>query len=270
MNSCKSQIRDAAVQLLKQLDFKGKERMVRINEFDSPFFKDDVEAILPARPDAIRIPKCETVKPILELNRRVSEFENANNLQNGSIEFVLLIETPAGVRNAYELASCCERVTAVGIGMEDLTSEMLMQRYYEPFSDDLIYVRQKLVLDVKAAKKQVIDSMSWWPMPEDEYIQYQKDYSRRSYRMGYDGRSCRDGRDAKIANESYAPTEEQITWGRQAVKAYEDSERTGTTPLVNGKNICAARYHKAKWFVEYSDLLKERRNRKEKYGGMKR
>lgn len=256
MSSKKEEMRHAAAGLLRQLDFHGKEKIVRINEPNTHFYQEDLKVILPVIPDALRIPKCEHVEPLLDLDRQISEFEQANGLRRNTIELILVVETPIGIRNTYNLAACSERVTAVGIGMEDLTSEMNMQRYYDnAFSDDLIYARQKFVLDVKAAKKQAIDSVSWWPSPEDTYMKYQEDYANRSYRMGYDGKSCRDIRDVEIANKAYAPTQEQVAWGRAAVAEYDDAVREGREPNVNGKNICTARYNKAKWLVEYAAQL---------------
>lgn len=255
----KAEARLAVARLLQETDFKGKEKVVRVNEPGTPYFDEDIEIILPAMPDALRIPKCERVETLLALDRRISAFEDEHQLPRNTIELILLIESPLGIRNAYELASCCDRITAAGIGMEDLTSELHMNRYYDDaYSDDLLYERQKFVLDVKAAGKQVIDSMSWWPMPEEQYIQYQRDYAQRSYRMGYDGKSCRDARDTDIANAAYRPSEEQVEWGKQVTTAYEKAEQDGSIPYVNGKNICTARYNKGKFFKEYDELIAKR------------
>lgn len=46
----KQACREATVEVLKNWDFRGKERMVRINKFGSEYFEEDLAAILPCKP----------------------------------------------------------------------------------------------------------------------------------------------------------------------------------------------------------------------------
>ncbi len=53
----KTAARETIVQALKTLDFGRSERLVRVNPVDSDLIADDLQAVLPARPDGILVPK---------------------------------------------------------------------------------------------------------------------------------------------------------------------------------------------------------------------
>ena len=60
--------RDMACKALKELNFRGKERIVRINPINTTLGQEDIAAITKCKPDAIRLPKCESTEYILQLD----------------------------------------------------------------------------------------------------------------------------------------------------------------------------------------------------------
>lgn len=254
--SKKQAARCGALEMLTQWDFKGKERIVRINSPNTEYYEDDMaEVIKPGLPDAIRLPKCESVEEVLIVDRDLKQIEKDASIPVGSIEIIAMIESPLGILRSYEIASCCTRVTALSIGMEDLTAEMGIQRTYEVGVSDLLYARQHLVLAAKAANRQAIDSGFNKLCPlEFNYL-----YNEESRRMGFDGRSVRDGDQAKIANEIYRPKAEEVNWASRAVKAYEEGNARGDNEVyVDGRHLCAAAYLKAKKTLEYQERIDQK------------
>lgn len=230
----KAEAREKAYEALKNWDFKGKERALRVNGLDTPFFKDDLEKVLPAIPDAVRLPKCETVEYVLEMDRILTELEEKNGVPQNTIELILMIETPLGVMNSYELAKCTKRVTAMGIGMEDLTASMEVARYYELNTTDLIYARQKVILSAKAAGVQAIDSGVLFSGDLDFFM---KD-CMQDKRDGFEGRSVSDLNHIDLVNKAFSPTEKEIDWAKRVIEAYENGVRTGCSDVyVDGKYI---------------------------------
>lgn len=247
----KDEAREKAYEALKNWDFKGKERAVRVNGLDTPFFKDDLEKVLPAIPDAIRLPKCETVEYVLEMDRILTELEEKNGIAKNTIELILMIETPLGVMNSYELAHCTKRVTAMGIGMEDLTASMEVARHYELNTTDLIYARQKVILSAKAAGVQAIDSGVLFSGDLDFFM---KD-CLQDKRDGFEGRSVSDLNHIDLVNEAFSPTEREIDWAKRIIEAYENGVKTGRSdiyvdgkyvdpPVVSKAELIMSRYHK--------------------------
>ncbi len=232
-----------------------KEHAVRINAPGSPFFETDLAAILPGVPDAIRLPKCETVDYVLEVDRRLDEFEKANGLPHDRIELILMIETPLGIMNVYDLATCSTRVTAVGIGMEDLTGAIGVPRYYEIGSQDMLYAKQKLVLEAKAAHVQALDSGTLF-LGELEYMAKDSVMSRRT---GFDGRSIKDVAQADVVNAAFSPTEKEIEWANTIITAYQEAVEKGESDLyVNDRFIDPPVIMKARNILSRQEMIEAR------------
>lgn len=245
--------------MLTTWDFMGKERIVRINGPETEYYADDMSCVIaPGLPDAVRLPKCEFVANVLRVDRDLAEIEENAGIPVGSIEIIAMIESPIGILNAYEIASCCKRVTAISIGMEDLTAEMGVPRCYEIGTTDLVYARQRFVLAAKAAGVQAIDSGFNKLCP----LEFNRPYNEESRRMGFDGRSVRDADQAKIANEVYGPTGEELSWANRAVDAYQNGNAEGDSEVyVDGRHLCAAAYLKACKTLEKQAFIEKKKNR---------
>ena len=107
----KLEARAMAVAALSTWDFKDKERGVRINGLDTEWGRDDLEAILPCVPDVIRLPKCESRDYVIGVDAILTQYELTHGIPRNTIELILMIETPLGLRNVYEMATCSKRVT---------------------------------------------------------------------------------------------------------------------------------------------------------------
>lgn len=246
----KCQARPLAVKLLTERDFHGKERLVRVNDYHSPYFADDLrEVIAIALPDGIRLPKCECVKDVLDVDAQLGAIEKAAGLAPNSIEIVAMIESALGIRNAYEIAVCCPRVTALNIGMEDLHRDMQITRRYTDNELDLLYARQKLVLDAKAAKVQAIDSS----LLIQEDVLANSRQSRLAALMGFTGRSISTPLQAEEANQVFSPSASDIAEAQAVADTYERTiESSPETPKLNGKSICYAAYERALDILSYA------------------
>lgn len=233
----KPENRTITAEILKQWDFKGKERVLRINGPHTPFYQEDMEQVVRVGlPDAIRLPKCEFTEYILRVARDLKAIEHAAGLPENTIEIILMIETAKGIMNTYDMCCCSERVTAVGIGMEDLTASMGILRRYELGCLDLIYARQKMVLEAKAAHIQAIDSGVLFNA-ETEYIYRESVIARQ---MGFDGRSCsaRYPHHIDFANKAFSPAPDEVLWANKVVAAYNEATAQGNSEVyVDGKFV---------------------------------
>ncbi len=200
--SQKQMAREATCCVLQKLDFRKKERIVRVNPIDSEFFHDDIEQVIAkGLPDAIRLPKCEKTEDILMTDAILSKIEKDSGLKEGSIEILAMIETPLGIRNAYEIATCCPRVTALSLGMEDMCREYGVPRRYKDNELDMLYLRQKLVLDSKAAGVQALDSA----LLNFDDLESTKREAYESKQAGFTGRSVQGNEQASLVNSIFTP-----------------------------------------------------------------
>lgn len=139
------------------------------------------------------------------------------------------------MRRCYELASCCARITAAGIGMEDFTTSLgLEERRYVPGNPDLTYARQKLVLDCRAAGVQPIDSGVLF----NGNIDYIREDTQIDKYQGFDGRSVGDLAQVDVINEVFAPSPKNVDWAERVMAGWENSLKTGNSDLyVDGKFV---------------------------------
>lgn len=253
----KQEARVNAVKILRECNFHGKEKIVRVNDVHSPEFIADMNiTIAEGLPDAIRIPKCEYVEDMLATDGILSAIEARAGIPENSIEVIAMIESPIGLRSAYDIAKSCERVTALNLGMEDLTRELGVLRRYRDDELDLIYARQKFVLDAMAAHVQAIDAVLLQMDGGDEAT---RTASIRSRQDGFTGRSCHGNVQAEEANRIYGPDPAYLEWSRRAKQAYEENASADLDmPIVDGKRICYAAYEKACDVVAYAGLIAEK------------
>lgn len=255
----KAENRIKTLEILKTWNFHGKERIVRVNGPDTPFYRADMDEVVAlGLPDAVRLPKCESAEYVMAMARDLMKIEQNAGLPENSIELILMIETPKGIMNTYAMCTCIKRVTAVGIGMEDLTSAMGILRRYDLNCLDMIYARQKMILEAKAAGIQAIDSgILFHATPDFIYEE-----SKIDRQMGFDGRSCSarypDLVDA--VNRAFTPSDDEVLWAEKVVAGYREAVKQGNSDVyVDGKFVDPPVVGKAQNIL---DLMKQIKTRK--------
>ena len=109
---------------MRYMDLGGCEVIVRINSVDTPYWKKDIDELLPYSPALILLPKTGAKEDALIADNYMSEVEERLGLEKGVTGLMPLIETAAGVENAYAIASASPRVKALFLGAEDLTADL--------------------------------------------------------------------------------------------------------------------------------------------------
>lgn len=214
--------KDAAVILvrnaLRQVDFNGAERMVRINQL--PQGLDDLKFVIPHNVHVILIPKCESAEQVKKVDERVKDIlESLNNSQE--IFYMPIVESALGVLNAYEIASSVNNVVAITIGLEDYTADIGTQRTVE--GRESIWARSMVVNAARAAGVQPIDTV--FSDVTDLVGLRQSVLAAKS--LGFDGKGCIHPRQIQVIHEAFAPTYDEIEKAKKIVLAYEKAKANG-------------------------------------------
>jgi citrate lyase subunit beta/citryl-CoA lyase len=235
--------RENVIKMFREFDFRNKERIIRVNTIGSDeYLKDMSEVVAGVLPDSIRVPKCETREDVLLVDQALREIEQKAGCQQNTIEIVALIESPLGVRNAYEIASSCTRVAALALGMEDLTRTMGVKRRYLDDELDLIYARQKVVLDAKSAHVQALDSVLLILGDYEAAIRH----ARASKQDGFSGRTVGDIRQVAEINRIYSHSPQEVLFAQKMKKAYEKQTTEGKAEaFLDNQLVCCAAYEGA-------------------------
>lgn len=225
----KDSARDLVSEALTYLDFQGIEVVVRINAIDTPFCIDDLEAIVPLKPDALRLPKTSSVEDIINYEKIISQIEERNNIPIGTTKIVPMLETAVAIENAYEIAKSSNRIIAITIGGEDLTADMKVSRTRE--GKELYWARAKVALAASAAKVAALDTV-YSDVNDEEGLR--KD-TQMIKELGFDGKACINPRQIQIIHEVFNPTSEEIEKAIEIIKASKRKE--GGVVSLNGKMI---------------------------------
>lgn len=229
--------------------FGSSERIVRINPLSSEYGYADLEAIVPARPDNILIPKCECADDIRNVERIVEQLESTGGVDK-KIMFMPLIETARGVLNAFEIATASKRVTALCFGAEDFTRDIGVERTRE--GAETLHARCAIVYAAKAAGIDAIDTV---------YSDTEDDAGLRAsmveaVSLGFSGKGVIHPGQIKIVHEVLAPTREQIEYANRVMAAIEEARAQGRGVISLGsKMIDAPVVERAKRTLEVAKTM---------------
>lgn len=235
----KEEARADAVMALTQWDFRGKDKIVRINAPDTELGQKDLKAILPCRPDAIRLPKCESVEYIQAVDRQIRSYEEQAGWPVGSIELILVIETPLGIMRCLELCTCSRRITGVGLGAYDLTSAMGVPRDLTPGSLQLLYAKQQMIMAGKVAGLDIFDTMVICPPEQVTAMDKIVEEDTKQMKLwGFTGKSVTMLSQIPIINKVFEPDPKAVLHARKVLAGYDAAMKRGEKEIfVDGQFV---------------------------------
>ena len=203
---------------LKTLDFGETETVVRVNGLDTPFGGADLEAIVRACPDVIRLPKAEKAEDVKEIEAIIAEIEGEAGLEIGSTKLMAAIESPLGVINAYEIATASKRLIGIAIGAEDFVTSMKTNR--SPEGIELLTARSQILMAARAAGIYALDT-AYTDINNDEgFIKEVKLIKQ----MGFDGKSVIHPRQIELTHKIYTPSSKEIQHSIRVIDAIKEAE----------------------------------------------
>lgn len=211
---------------LAAIDFRGSERMVRINQL--PLGLEDLKEVIPFRPNLILLPKCESADQVIEIDRVITEI---NTDKNFPIYIMPIIESALGVIKAYEIASSSERVVALALGLEDYTADIGAQRTQE--AHESFYARSAVVNAARAAGVQPIDSV----FSDVNDMEALARTIQESKSLGFVGMGCIHPRQVAVINEYYSPDKQEIARAKKIVQAFDEAQKKGLGVVSLGSKM---------------------------------
>jgi citrate lyase subunit beta/citryl-CoA lyase len=209
-------------QALKTIDYNSVERVVRINPLSTPFGTEDVEAMIRAGAQVLRMPKTEMARDVQDLEVLIARVEEASGIPVGSTAIIAAIESALGVVNAWEIARASRRLVALAFGAEDFTANMKTSRSKE--GTELLQARAQIVLAARAAGIDAIDTVFSDLNDMDGLVRE----TQLIKQLGFDGKSVINPRQIKPVHQVFTPTAEEIEKARRIVKALRQAEAKGS------------------------------------------
>ena len=142
---------------LRTINYRGCERVVRINGLDSPYWKEDIRCAVAGGCDSIRIPKTESAKDVYIVEKEVAQAEKDFGRPEGSVLIMAAIESARGVMRALDICEASERLFGIALSGGDYTKDL--QTHITGTGLELMGARQNLVIAARAAGVQCFDTV---------------------------------------------------------------------------------------------------------------
>ena len=216
---------------LKTFDYSAIETVVRINGLDTVGAL-DIEAMVLAGVNVIRLPKTETAQDIIDVATVITQVEEDNNLPVGTTKMMAAIESAEGVLNARDIATASERLIGIALGAEDYVTNMKTRRY--PDGQELLFARSMILHAARAAGIAAIDTVFSDINDTDGFIAE----TTRIKQLGFDGKSVINPRQIPLVNGIYAPSKAEIQQAKEVIWAIREAESKGSGVIsLNGKMV---------------------------------
>lgn len=214
--------RETMGEVLRDSGFARFERTVRINALDTPYFLDDVLAMVAAGADGLVVPKTNSVDGILFVDRLVALAEQRAGRPAGSVVLLPLIEQPEAIGNAFAIARATPRIAGIAFGHGDFSLAMGIKA--APSTEGVVFhARCQVVMAAKAAGITPIDNV-FLDIPNVEGLIGE---TRQGKQLGYEGKACIHPSQVEPVNAVYTPTPEEVTYARELVAAFEQAVAEG-------------------------------------------
>lgn len=228
----KDSARFLVYQALKTIDYGDIEKVVRVNPLNTPYGKADIEAMVFAGADIIRLPKSETAQDVIEVDEWITECEKKAGLEQGSIGMMAAIESGLGILNVLSIAQASPRLIGIAIGAEDFVTDLKTTR--SPGGSELFTARSMLVFAARAAGIAVLDTV-FADVNDDEGFRREVETIKQ---LGFDGKSVINPRQIAPVVEIFTPTAKEIEHAERVVEAIKEAEEKGLGVIsLNGKMI---------------------------------
>ncbi|HER0917112.1 TPA: citrate (pro-3S)-lyase subunit beta [Streptococcus pyogenes] len=216
---------------LKTFDYSSVETVVRVNGLDSCGAL-DIEAVVLAGVNVIRLPKTETAQDIIDVEAVIERVERENGIEVGRTRMMAAIESAEGVLNARDIAKASKRLIGIALGAEDYVTNMKTRRY--PDGQELFFARSMILHAARAAGIAAIDTV-YSDVNNTEGFQNEV---RMIKQLGFDGKSVINPRQIPLVNEIYTPTKKEIDHAKQVIWAIREAESKGSGIIsLNGKMV---------------------------------
>lgn len=225
--------------------YKEIETVVRVNPLDSEFGLLDLNAVVRAGVDVVRMPKTERAQDVLDMDHTITEIEKACGREAGLTKMLAAIESPLGITQANQIAFASKRLIGIALGAEDYVRNLKTER--SPEGIELLFARCSILQAARAAGIQAFDTVYSNANNEEGFLKE----AALIKQLGFDGKSLINPRQIELLHNLFAPTQKDVEQAKRIIEAAAEAERQGAGVVsLNGKMIDAPIIDRAKLVLE--------------------
>jgi citrate lyase subunit beta/citryl-CoA lyase len=258
----KEQARKNAVELLNDIDWKGKGKTVsvRINGLDTHYMYRDVVDIMEKagdRIDTILVPKVGVPADLYMVEAMVNQIEQACGLQH-RVGLEALIETALGMANVEAIAQFGGRLEALHFGVADYAASMRARTtniggLNPDYPGDQWHASiTRMVIACRAYGLRAVDGPFGDFSDPEGYIAGAK----RAAALGCEGKWAIHPSQIEMANDVFSPPDAEVTKAQRIIEELKAAEAAGKgAASLDGKMIDAASEKMARNVIDMANAI---------------
>ena len=216
----KEAARGNAVAAVQSGEYGGRTLTIRCNGLDTPWGADDLKAAAAAGPAAVVVPKVSG-----------PEHLDAITAVTGDTPIWAMVETPAALFAIREIASY-PQVSVLVMGTNDLVKEL--RAALVPGRAPLLPHLALALAGARYAGKAILDGV----YNDVKNAEGFRDECLQGFELGFDGKTLIHPTQVEVANEVWAPSEDEVAHARKVIEAFAEAERDGRGVVtVDGRMV---------------------------------
>ena len=204
---------------------------MRINAFDTPYWRDDIAGVIAAKPDGIILPKPRSGADVDRLAALLDEAERAHAIANGATRIIpIATEVPAALLAMPTFETVSARVEAITWGAEDLSAVVGSAATREPngvWTSPYLLARNLCLFAAIAAGRQPVDTV---------YVNFKDqaglaEEARLAARDGFTGKMAIHPDQVAAINAAFTPSASEIDWAKEIEALFAANPNSGALSL---------------------------------------
>jgi len=223
-----------------------REVVVRVNDLDSPWGRDDVKMVATSGVEAILFPNIES-------KADVEEALTLLDAAGGShLPIMVMIESPMAVLHAEEIARASDRIACMVVATSDLLNQLHARR--TPDRLPLVHSLSQVLLAARAYDRACVDGIST-DLKDMQSFEYA---CRLARDLGFDGKSLVHPFQLPYCNDAFTPKPYDLAAAHEVIEALEKAHHEGRgTVVVNGRLVEGHHVKASKRLLALADMIEK-------------
>jgi citrate lyase subunit beta/citryl-CoA lyase len=223
-----------------------REVVVRVNDLDSPWGHDDVNAVATIGADAILFPNIESKADVEEA---LAVLDTAGGKH---LPIMVMIESPIAVLRAEEIAAASNRIACLVMATSDLLNQLHGRR--TPDRVAIVHSLSQVLLAGRAYDRAVVDGIST-DLKDMQSFEYA---CRMARDLGMDGKTLVHPFQLPYCNDAFTPKPHDLAAANEVIEALERANQAGRgTVVVNGRLVEGHHVAAARRLLAMADMIEK-------------
>ena len=241
----KATAREKVAAAVQSGEYGSRELTIRVNSLETEWSTDDLRSAAQAGPDGIVVPKVDSAADVAAVEK---EIEAAGVPDHTRIRAML--ETPAAIERAVEIATSSERLAVLVMGTNDLAKEL--RAALVPGRAPLLWGLARCINAARYADKVILDGV-YNDVRDPEGFAVE---AAQGAEMGFDGKTLVHPTQVEPCNEAYSPSADEVEYSRRVIEAFEEGLAAGKGVVtVDGRMIENLHVDNARRAIAIADAI---------------